>query len=91
MKEFRTTASKGKYSITFETDNRWTYETVQEFCRNMVDGYLTVGNIPVDWLISTCEEYSKRYGSVYTAVIQNLIDDWCKELEKEYMRAEGTE
>lgn len=35
--------------------------------------------IPIDFLIKTQEEYCKRYGEVYKAVVLNLIEDWEKE------------
>ena len=39
----------------------------------------TVEAIPIDFLIKTQEEYCKRYGGVYKAVVLNLVEDWRKE------------
>ena len=37
--------------------------------------------IPINFLIKTQEEYCKRYGEVYKAVVLNLVEDWEKEYE----------
>lgn len=39
--------------------------------------------IPVIFLIKTQEEYCKRYGEVYKAVVLNLVEDWRKENGKQ--------
>lgn len=37
--------------------------------------------IPIDFLVSTINEYCNRYGEVYKSVVNNLIEDWEKENE----------
>lgn len=46
-----------------------------------IDHAKTIEAIPIDFLIKTQEEYCKRYGEVYKAVVLNLLEDWRKDNE----------
>ena len=46
-----------------------------------IDVQEEVEAIPIDFLIKTQEEYCKKYGEVYKAVVLNLVEDWRKENE----------
>lgn len=49
--------------------------------KNEIDDIPIIEAIPIDFLIKTQEEYCKRYGEVYKAVVLNLLEDWRKENE----------
>lgn len=54
---------------------------VKEYGTNIT--YEEIEAIPIDFIIKTQEEYCKRYGEVYKAVVLNLVEDWRKENEKD--------
>ena len=71
MREFNTKVSQGKYSITFETDDRKAFEQVQTLCRILIDG--KDGEvIPVEWLL----ERAKLCTADYADCLHYAVEAW---------------